>query len=641
MDLKAFSNLCINPYPEITALRKYFSDNDKSVFLTTEFAEMSYIQKFQYFIHNYMKIYQAIAQQYPDKVEQLVDVMQFVAPLGTISLTFNGLKPSIKLLGTPEQFKKWYELIYSGRLIGAYAQTEIGHGSDVQSLQLTATYNPETKTFVLNSPSTRSIKFWPGNLGMQATHCVCQAQTYINGKHHGLHTFVVPIRDPKTFKQYEGVEAGDIGSKLAYSWGDNGFLKLTNYHIPRENLLMKYFKVEEDGTVSSKGDKNAIKIGYGGMLGLRVTLSVYFLAETFRGAVLAYRQWKRSSELDSIKRRRLLKSFSFVYTGMMTLRSMTLMMRSFNENIHKNPKKALEEMVELHLLASAYKSLYSWTLTYCLREYGVDQSVGNLLTTGITGLYGDTIPGATYEGENSVMLQQTARGLCKFMQDVENEEFKKVPEAFKFLVDLRELLDKADEMKGNVERVEDLLNYEKIEELIDTIALFNVKECYELMKMHIVGGNSVNVTWNDKTQGRMVEMALEVSRGLTYKMSKQILFDNEKRKALGEKEVTLLKGLLLVHGLDVLHRNVNLASRFKIGGNPERLIALIGEAQEILAKKLEGSLDDIVEGHPFYEEELYYVRDFKAWSPVEGTSDRVKRSIIEKESFINTFSPKL
>lgn len=40
-----------------------------------------------------------------------------------------------------------------------------------------------------------------------------------------------------------GVECGDIGPKLGYTNMTNGFLRLTNYRIPRENMLMKYSQV--------------------------------------------------------------------------------------------------------------------------------------------------------------------------------------------------------------------------------------------------------------------------------------------------------------------------------------------------------------------------------------------------------------
>ena len=38
------------------------------------------------------------------------------------------------------------------RALGCFAMTERGHGSDVQSLETTATYDPETQEFIINSP---------------------------------------------------------------------------------------------------------------------------------------------------------------------------------------------------------------------------------------------------------------------------------------------------------------------------------------------------------------------------------------------------------------------------------------------------------------------------------------------------------
>lgn len=40
-----------------------------------------------------------------------------------------------------------------------------------------------------------------------------------------------------------GVVVGDIGPKFGFDEVDNGYLKLDNIRIPRENMLMKYAKV--------------------------------------------------------------------------------------------------------------------------------------------------------------------------------------------------------------------------------------------------------------------------------------------------------------------------------------------------------------------------------------------------------------
>lgn len=43
-----------------------------------------------------------------------------------------------------------------------YSQTELGHGTFIRGLETTATYDPETKEFILNSPTLTSYKWWPG-----------------------------------------------------------------------------------------------------------------------------------------------------------------------------------------------------------------------------------------------------------------------------------------------------------------------------------------------------------------------------------------------------------------------------------------------------------------------------------------------
>jgi acyl-CoA oxidase len=47
-------------------------------------------------------------------------------------------------------------------IIGAYAQTELAHGSNVMGLQTTFTFIRETDEFEVHTPSLEAIKWWPG-----------------------------------------------------------------------------------------------------------------------------------------------------------------------------------------------------------------------------------------------------------------------------------------------------------------------------------------------------------------------------------------------------------------------------------------------------------------------------------------------
>lgn len=44
-----------------------------------------------------------------------------------------------------------------------------------------------------------------------------------------------------------GVESGDIGPKIGFLKVDNGYLKINNVEIPRENMLSRYVQIKENG----------------------------------------------------------------------------------------------------------------------------------------------------------------------------------------------------------------------------------------------------------------------------------------------------------------------------------------------------------------------------------------------------------
>ncbi|XP_019156633.1 PREDICTED: peroxisomal acyl-coenzyme A oxidase 1 isoform X2 [Ipomoea nil] len=181
--------------------------------------------------------------------------------------------PVIKGSGSEEQQQKWLPLAYKMQIIGCYAQTELGHGSNVQGLETTATFDPQTDEFIIHSPTLTSSKWWPGGLGKIATHAVAFARLITEGKDHGVHGFIVQLRSLEDHKPLPGITVGDIGMKFgngAYNTMDNGVLRFDHVRIPRDQMLMRVSQVTREGKYVQSDIPRQIL--YGTMVFVRQTI---------------------------------------------------------------------------------------------------------------------------------------------------------------------------------------------------------------------------------------------------------------------------------------------------------------------------------------------------------------------------------
>ena len=194
-----------------------------------------------------------------------------VAQLGLspVTLNYTMFLNTITGMMTDEQQAKWLPLCREGRILGSYAQTEIGHGSDVANLETTATYDVKTDEFVIHTPTETATKWWPGDLGLFCTHAAIFANLIIDGQRYGVMPFMVQIREMDTFMPCKGITCGDMGPKFGYSSKNNGWLALDNVRIPREQLFMKYTRVDKEGNFSIEGDTRVL---YSVMMNIRTQL---------------------------------------------------------------------------------------------------------------------------------------------------------------------------------------------------------------------------------------------------------------------------------------------------------------------------------------------------------------------------------
>uniref|UniRef100_A0A8V5HHI0 Acyl-coenzyme A oxidase n=1 Tax=Melopsittacus undulatus TaxID=13146 RepID=A0A8V5HHI0_MELUD len=340
----------------------------------------------------------------------------FPEPFG---LHFSMFQKTLETQTTDAQKEKWLPLVRG--IIGTYAQTEMGHGTHLRGLETTATYDPATQEFILNSPTVTSIKWWPGGLGKTSNHAIVLAQLYTQGQCKGLHAFIVPIRQLGTHEPLPGITVGDIGPKFGYDEMDNGYLKMDNFRIPRENMLMKYAQVEPDGTyVKPLSDK----LTYGTMVFIRSLIVGDSAHSLSRACTIAirYSAVRHQSELkpgepepqildyqtQQYKLFPLLATaYAFHFVGAYIKDTYRRISGDINEG-------DLSELPELHALTAGLKAFTSWTANAGIEECRMAcGGHGYSRCSGIPDIYVTFTPSCTYEGENTVMMLQTARFLVK------------------------------------------------------------------------------------------------------------------------------------------------------------------------------------------------------------------------------------
>ncbi|HIW99217.1 MAG TPA: acyl-CoA dehydrogenase family protein [Candidatus Nesterenkonia stercoripullorum] len=325
-------------------------------------------------------------------------------------------------LGSAEHHRRFLPGIMDLSVPGAFAMTEIGHGSDVASLGTTATYDAEAEEFVLETPFTAATKRYLGNAAVDGKDAVVFAQLITAGVNHGVHAFYCHLRDDQG-SPLPGISIADDGQKGGLNGIDNGQVAFDHVRIPRTYLLNRYGDVAADGTYSSPIESPGRR--FFTMLGTlvqgRVSLTGASVAAAKLGLIgaVTYGNQRRQFNASSPTEEEVLLDYQRHQRRLLPRLATTLALTFAHEklltkldDVFSGADDSDANRQELETLAAAIKPMATWhgidTLQEAREACG---GAGFIAENRFASLRADLDVYVTFEGDNTVLQQLVAKRL--------------------------------------------------------------------------------------------------------------------------------------------------------------------------------------------------------------------------------------
>lgn len=323
-----------------------------------------------------------------------------------------------------EQKAIWVPKAERFEIFGSYAQTELGHGSNVRNIEVTAKFDKETDEFVINTPSVSATKYWIGCTGIWATHSIVVAKLIIDGKNYGNHLFLTQIRDLKTQMLMPGVEIYELGPKAFQSMVgiDNGALQFHNVRIPRSQMLARNAQVERDGTYVPP--KNTMH-SYGSMITVRAIMAEITGFDLLKAVAVAYHYTTFRKQFQP--KGRTEETTVFDYASVKYRLLPLLAQGTALVIVGQHVKKTFDHYTETVLKtgdSSGLEDLHLQTIgakVYAthIAAHGIEVARiacgghGFNALSGFGRMYANSTKDLTVEGDNYVVSQQVPRAILK------------------------------------------------------------------------------------------------------------------------------------------------------------------------------------------------------------------------------------
>ncbi|KAH8811027.1 acyl-CoA dehydrogenase/oxidase C-terminal [Xylogone sp. PMI_703] len=356
--------------------------------------------------------------------EQFIEAIRMIDDSLPVLPQFRIFLSNLERQMSDEQKKIWVPKAERFEIFGCYAQTELGHGSNVKGIETTATFDGDTDEFIINSPTLSSTKYWIGASGIWATHALVVARLIIHGKDLGNHIFLTQLRNLETQELMPGVEIYELGPKVFQGMlgVDNGALQFHQVRVPRNQMLARNAQVHRDGSYSAP--KNT-KHSYGSMVTVRALMAQITGFDLVKAVATAYHYTTfrkqfgdRGAEGETpvfnyaSVRFRLLPLLAKGTALILVGRTVKDAYDRYTTNMLKTGETS--QLEDLHLQTVGAK-VYSTEIT--ARGIEVCRIVcgghGYSALAGFGRMYANAVNAVTYEGDNFVLSQQIPRAILK------------------------------------------------------------------------------------------------------------------------------------------------------------------------------------------------------------------------------------
>lgn len=309
----------------------------------------------------------------------------------------------------------------TGEEMGCFAMTETGHGSNVAGLETTATYDASSQSFEIHTPTPQARKDYIGSAARDGRTAVVFARLNTEDVDHGVHAFLVPIRDDDG-QPVSGVVIGDDGPKAGLNGVDNGWLMFDRVRVPRQALLDRFATVAADGTYSSEITSPARRFftTLGTLVGGRVSIAgaAVSVAETALAIAVRYAHRRRQFSDDGGPERLLIDYRSHQRRLMPRLAATYAYHFAVAElgeryaEIESTPGDADIDHRVFEGKAAGLKAFATWhaldTVAECRQACG---GQGYMSENRLGPMAADVDVFTTFEGDNTVLAQLLAKAL--------------------------------------------------------------------------------------------------------------------------------------------------------------------------------------------------------------------------------------